>query len=79
MMRDNAPISHVVDALDVETYLVCDSKEEGSRLGIQLLKDLGFKDVDAVYVGWSNGGARVRLRANIHRPGDTYAWLPEAE
>jgi hypothetical protein len=75
-MKEGSPISRVVDAIDVETYLVCDSKEEGGRLGVQLLKDLGFTDVDAVYVGYANGGARVRLRANVHRPGAAYAWMP---
>ncbi len=74
-MSSDDPISRVVDAIDVETYLVCSSKEEGSRLGVQLLKNLGFTDVDAVFVGYANGGARLRLRAYVNRPGADYAWL----
>ena len=67
-------LSSVVDALDMETYLVCSNKEEGGRIGISMMKALGFKDVDIVFVGYANGGARVRLRAYIHKPGDVYAW-----
>jgi len=69
------PLDRVVDSLDVETYIVCKGEEEGKKLGIQLMKDLGFRDTDVVFIEYGNGGARVRLRANIFKPGDHYKWL----
>jgi len=68
-------LDKVVDSLDVETFIVCKNEEEGKKLGIQLMKDLGFRDTDVVFIEYGNGGARVRLRANIFKPGDYYKWL----
>jgi hypothetical protein len=68
-------LDRVVDSLDIETFIVCKNEEEGKKLGIQLMEDLGFKDVDVVFIEYGNGGVRVRLRANIFKPGDHYKWL----
>ncbi|MBU4226875.1 DUF4032 domain-containing protein [bacterium] len=68
-------LDRVIDSLDIETFIVCQDEEEGKKLGFQLMKDLGFKDVDNVFLEYSNGGARVRMRANIFKPGDHYRWL----
>jgi len=68
-------IDHVVDSLDIETFIVCKNEEEGKKLGVQLIKDLGFRDADIVFIEYGNGGARVRLRANIFKPGDHYRWF----
>jgi len=68
-------LNRIVDSLDVETFIVCKNEEEGKKLGIQLMKDLGFRDADVVFIEYGNGGVRVRLRANIFKPGDYYKWL----
>jgi len=68
-------LKHVMDALDVETFLVCESEEEGKNLGLTLMKDLGFKDVDIVFSEFIGVGARIRVRAYIHKAGDVYTWL----
>jgi len=68
-------LKHIMDALDMETFLVCESEEEGRNLGLKLMKDLGFKDVDIVFIEFNGVGARVRARAYIHRAGDVYPWL----
>jgi len=68
-------LDRVVDSLDIETFIVCQDEEEGKKLGQQLMKDLGFRDTDVVFIEYGNGGARVRLRANIFKPGDHYKWL----
>jgi len=68
-------LDRVVDSLDIETFIICQDEEEGKKLGIQLMKDLGFRDTDVVFIEYGNGGARVRLRANIFKPGDHYKWL----
>jgi len=68
-------LDHVMDALDVETFLICDSEEEGRALALELIKEMGFKDFDIVNLDYQGVGARVRVRAYIHRSGDKYGWL----
>jgi len=69
------PLDRVVDSLDIETFIICQDEKEGKKIGCQLMKDLGFKDVDVVFIEYGNGGVRIRLRANIFKPGDHYKWL----
>jgi len=68
-------LDRVVDSLDIETFIVCQDEEEGKKLGIQLMKDLGFRDTDVVFIEYGNEGARIRLRADIFKAGDQYRWL----
>jgi len=68
-------LDHVLDALDIETFLVCMSEAEGKHLALTIMKDLGFTDVDVVFIKFQGSGVRVRVRAYINRPGDTYPWL----
>ena len=68
-------LANVLDALDVETFLVCESEEEGRNLGLTLMKDLGFKNVDIVFAQFIGIGARIRARAYIHKAGDAYPLL----
>lgn len=67
--------AQVLDAVDVETFLVCESEEEGKRLILKMLEDFGFHDVDTVYVHFQGPGVRVRARGYVHKPGDYYGWL----
>jgi len=69
-------LDRVVDALDVETFLVCETEDEGRSLAVQLVRDLGFRDVDLVFAEFMGHGIRVRVRAYVQRPGDLYPWLP---
>jgi len=69
------PLEMVMDALDLESFLVCRSEEEGREMGLQLMKDLGFNDVDVVFAQFEGPGVRIRLRAYVHRSGDQYTWL----
>ena len=70
----------ITDALDVETFLVCESEDEAKQLALQMMKDLGFNDTDVVFVEFMGPGARVRVRAYVCRSGDAYSWLdPEKE
>ena len=72
-------LSQVLDALDVETYFLCQSELEGRKLMLDFLKGAGFKDVDIVFAEHSGPGARVRGRAYVHRPADKYGWCAEGE
>ena len=69
------PLVHVLDALDVETFFVCTSEAEGKNLALSLMQNLGFKNVDLVFIKFQGSGARVRIRAYINKPGDDYPWL----
>lgn len=76
------PMDRIMDGLDIETFLICGSEEEGRRLAIQLVTEWGFQDVDIVFVQFQGPGVRVRVRAYVHRSGDVYGWLkpgPEKE
>lgn len=68
-------LDQVLDALDIETFLVCDSAEEGRQLAEKLLTELNLPHGDIVFLEHGGPGARVRLRVYLHRPGDSYAWL----
>lgn len=68
-------LKRVVDAVDVETFLVCQDESEGRRLAVSLLEDLGFRNVDVVFAHHNGLGARIRVRASVHRCGDRYGWL----
>jgi hypothetical protein len=65
----------VMDAVDLETFLVCKDEEEGKKLSLQLMDELGFKDVSIVFIQHQGPGARVRLRGYVYKPGDRYGWL----
>jgi len=68
-------LNHVMDALDVETFLICDTEDEARSLALELMKEMGFNDIDVVNLDFLGVGARVRARAYIHRSGDEYGWL----
>jgi len=70
-------LQHVMDALDVETFLVCRSEDEGRSLALEMMKSLGFQDVDIVFIQFRGPGVRVRARAYLNRAGDQYSWLLE--
>jgi hypothetical protein len=65
----------IVDAIDLETVLLCSSEAEAKRLSLQLIKELGFKEGDIISLEFTGSSARVRLRCNVYKPGDHYGWL----
>ena len=69
------PSGKIMDALDVETFFVCDSEAEGRGYMLALLKQWGYRDVDIVFAQFEGLGARVRGRAYMYRPADKYQWL----
>ncbi|MCR4430671.1 MAG: hypothetical protein NUV45_06610 [Tepidanaerobacteraceae bacterium] len=68
-------MERIMDAVDLETFIVCKDEEEGKKLSIQLMDELGFKDVNIVFCQHQGPGARVRLRGYVYKPGDRYGWL----
>ncbi|MDR3565641.1 MAG: hypothetical protein P4N59_29965 [Negativicutes bacterium] len=69
------PEEQIMDALDVETFFVCDNENDGRSLMLRLLKGWGFSDVDVVFAQYEGPGTRVRGRAYVYRPSDRYRWL----
>lgn len=72
-------LKQVTDAIDIETFFSCANEQEGRNLMLDMLKSMGFKDVDIVFAQHAGLGARVRGRAYVHRPADHYAWLDTGE
>lgn len=76
-MAPSSALSRVVDAVDVETYLLCDSAQEGHELARKLGRELGLGDVDVMFEEFDGYGVRVRFRSMVHRPAARYGWLDE--
>lgn len=68
-------IERIMDALDVETFIVCRSEAEGKAIMLSILAEMGLRDTDIVFAEYAGMGARVRARGYLHRPGDQYGWL----
>lgn len=72
-------MSRVIDAVDVETFLRCRDEEEAKGLAQALAQEMNLRLGDLVFLEYKGFGARVRIRAYVHRPGDHYQWLETEE
>ncbi|MGB9839595.1 hypothetical protein [Thermovenabulum sp.] len=72
-------LEKVMDAVDLETFIVAKNEEEGRKMALSLMRELGFKDVDLVFIQFQGAGVRVRLRGYVYKPGDQYKWLLSEE
>jgi hypothetical protein len=68
-------MDRVVDAVDIETYLLCENETEGKTLALRLGEELNLGTVDIMFQEFDGYGVRVRLRKYIHKPGKRYVWL----
>jgi hypothetical protein len=66
---------HIIDAVDVETFILCKSEDEGKDIMLGYLDSIGLSDSDIVFVEYHGLGVRIRARGYIFRPGDQYRWL----
>lgn len=67
--------NRIMDAVDLETFLVCESEDEAKALMAQLMENMGLQDINMVFVEQHASGARVRARGYVYKPGDRYGWL----
>ncbi len=74
-MENSTAFDKIMDGLDIETYLVCSTVQEGKRLALQLGKEMNLGDVDIMFEEFDGYGMRVRLRKYIYKPGNAYRWL----
>lgn len=72
-------IDRIMDAIDIETYIVCASEHEGKSLALQLGRELNLGEIDIMYQEFDGYGIRVRLRKYIYRPGSSYGYLTEGD
>lgn len=68
-------LDRVVDAIDIETFLYCQSEDEAKSLAENLARELNLPHGDIVFLEFKAWGARVRIRSYIHHPGDHYRWM----
>ncbi|HLP17026.1 MAG TPA: hypothetical protein VK470_12250 [Bacteroidota bacterium] len=68
-------MSRVMDAIDIETYIVCTSAEEGRMLAMMLGREMNLGETDLMFDEFDGYGLRVRLRKYIYKPGARYDWL----
>lgn len=65
----------VIDAIDIETFVLCDNEDQGKKIAVELMSKMGFKDINIVFAKHKGPGARIRARGYIYKPGDNYGWL----
>jgi ABC-type nitrate/sulfonate/bicarbonate transport system ATPase subunit len=72
-------LDSIIDALDVETFVVAKDENEAKEIIKKIMTEMGLKDIDIVYCQHLGPGARVRARGYIFRAGDKYGWLKGAD
>jgi hypothetical protein len=65
----------IVDALDVESFVLCESEKDAKDLVGQLMQSLGLSRFVIVSLDFNGPGAHFRARAYMNKPGDSYSWL----
>lgn len=68
-------LEQVMDAIDIETYIVCRDENEGKKFALQLGQEMNLGEVDIMYQEFDGYGVRVRLRKYIYKPGNMYKYL----
>ncbi|HPI37462.1 MAG TPA: hypothetical protein PK397_05915 [Ignavibacteriaceae bacterium] len=65
----------IMDAIDIETYIVCSDANEGKKYAMQLGREMNLGEIDIMYQEFDGYGIRVRLRKYIYKPGNNYTYL----
>lgn len=77
MQNNHLAINQILDAIDIETYIVCKDEKEGKELAQKLGEELNLGEVDIMFFEFDGYGARVRLRKYIYKPGNLFQYLIE--
>ena len=67
----------IVDAMDIESFVLCESEREAKSLIAQLMQSMGVARHVIVSLDFNGPGAHFRVRAYMNKPGDHYTWLRE--
>jgi len=65
----------IVDAVDIESFVLCRSEAEARTLIAELMASMGFARHVIVSLDVNGPGAHFRARAYVNKPGDRYSWL----
>jgi len=65
----------IVDAMDIESFVLCESEKEAKELIAQLMHSMGLARHVIVSLDFNGPGAHFRVRAYMNKPGDHYTWL----
>ena len=71
----NTAFERIMDAIDIETYIVCSDANEGKKYAMQLGREMNLGEIDIMYQEFDGYGIRVRLRKYIYKPGNNYTYL----
>ena len=72
-------LERIMDAIDIETYIVCNDENEGKKLALQLGQEMNLGEIDIMYQEFDGYGVRVRLRKYVYKPGNLYKYLNQEE
>jgi hypothetical protein len=72
-------LERVMDAIDIETYIVCKDENEGKKIALQLGHEMNLGDIDIIYQEYDGYGMRLRLRKYVYKPGNIYKYLNPEE
>lgn len=72
-------LERVMDAIDIETYIVCRDENEGKKFALQLGQEMNLGEVDIMYQEFDGYGVRLRLRKYVYKPGNIYKYLNPEE
>ncbi|HEX4350496.1 MAG TPA: hypothetical protein VH251_08915 [Verrucomicrobiae bacterium] len=65
----------IVDALDIESFVLCESENDAKTLVGKLMESLGLPRFVIVSLDFNGPGAHFRVRVYMNKPGDSYSWL----
>lgn len=75
----NSALERVMDAIDIETYIVCKDENEGKKFALQLGHEMNLGEIDIMYQEFDGYGVRLRLRKYVYKPGNMYKYLTQEE
>lgn len=75
----NSALERVMDAIDIETYIVCEDENEGKKFALQLGQEMNLGEIDIMYQEFDGYGVRLRLRKYVYKPGNMYKYLTKEE
>ena len=65
----------LVDSMDIESFILCESEKEAKELIGELVQSFGISRYVIVSLDFNGPGAHFRVRAYMNKPGDNYTWL----
>jgi len=72
-------LKYIADAIDFEFFLISNNEQEARDIGLKIVKQLGFRDPDIVFLERKSSGSRVRVRAYVNIPGVKCSWLGDKD